>query len=127
MRRHFVSTYAMALAGGLSLAVIAGGNTPARADSFYHDHAYADSYGNLVVYSPAGYKAIVVGKGYLAPKLAAATRKGPKVVYGSPAPGVAYYLADRCARSAVIVHGRSYMYGLPEHVVPVLADEYCDR
>jgi hypothetical protein len=116
------------LAAALSFAAFAfGANAPAMAGSFYHDHAYADSYGNLVIYSPAGYKAIVVGKGYLAPKLAEATGKTPHIVYGSAATGVLSYLADRCARSAVIVHGRSYMYGLPDHAVPVLADDYCDR
>jgi len=104
-----------------------GVDAPASAGSFYHDHAYADSYGNLVIYSPAGYKAIVVGKGYLAPKLAAATGKAPQIAQGPAVPGAAYELADRCARSAVLLHGRSYMYGLPENVVPVPADEYCDR
>jgi hypothetical protein len=116
------------LAAALSCAAFAfGANAPAMAGSFYHDHAYADSYGNLVIYSPAGYKAIVVGKGYLAPKLAEATGKAPHIVYGSAAPGPVSYLADRCARSAVLLHGRSYMYGLPENVVPVPADDYCDR
>lgn len=109
-------------------AVVAlAASAPASAGSFYHDHAYADSYGNLVIYSPAGYKAIVVGKGYLAPKLAAETGKVPHIARGAAAPGAVYYLADRCARSAVLLHGRSYMYGLPENVVPVPADEYCDR
>jgi hypothetical protein len=111
----------------MSLAVLFGANTPATAGSFYHDHAYADSYGNLVIYSPAGYKAIVVGKGYLAPKLAAASEKTAQVARGQAVPGTVYYLADRCARSAVLLHGRSYMYGLPENVVPVPADEYCGR
>lgn len=115
------------VAAAMSLAVLFGANTPATAGSFYHDHAYADSYGNLVIYSPAGYKAIVVGKGYLAPKLAAETGKVPHIARGAAAPGAVYYLADRCARSAVLLHGRSYMYGLPENVVPVPADEYCDR
>jgi hypothetical protein len=108
-------------------ALLFGAHAPAAAGSLYHDHAYADSYGNLVIYSPAGYKAIVVGKGYLAPKLAEATGKPHHAVHGPAAPGAVYYLADRCARSAVLLHGRSYMYGLPENVVPVPADDYCDR
>jgi hypothetical protein len=116
------------LAASLSVAALFfGANMPAMAASFYHDHAYADSYGNLVIYSPAGYKAIVVGKGYLAPRLAKATRNAHPTVHGSAAPGSVYYLADRCARSAVILHGRSYMYGLPDNVVPVPADDYCNR
>lgn len=114
-------------AGAMFLASFFGAHAPALAGSFYHDHAYADSYGNLVIYSPAGYKAIVVGKGYLAPKLAAASEKTTHVARGQAVPGAVYYLADHCARSAVLLHGRSYMYGLPENVVPVPADEYCGR
>lgn len=128
MKPRFLSKNLARLAAALSVAAFFFGvNMPAMAGSFYHDHAYADSYGNLVIYSPAGYKAIVVGKGYLAPKLAEATRKAQPAVHGSVAPGAVYYLADRCARSAVILHGRSYMYGLPDNVVPVPADDYCNR
>lgn len=127
MKLRFLSKNPARLAAGLSLAAFfLGVNAPAMAGSFYHDHAYSDSYGNLVIYSPAGYKAIVVGKGYLAPKLAEATRKAHPAVRGPVVPG-AYFLADRCARSAVILHGRSYMYGLPDNVVPVPADDYCNR
>ncbi|MDN5928156.1 MAG: hypothetical protein L0I29_13865 [Hyphomicrobiales bacterium] len=104
----------------LALAITA----PAAADSFYRDHAYADSFGNLVVYSHAGYKRIVVGKGYLAEKLASAGEsEGPRVVHLRRAPG--HYTYVRRGECAVLLHGRSYMYGLPDNVVPVPAKD-CD-
>jgi len=104
----------------LALAMAA----PAAADSFYRDHAYADSFGNLVVYSPAGYKRIVVGKGYLAARLASAGESdGPHVVRLHRALGHHTYI--RRGECAVLLHGRSYMYGLPDNVVPVPAKD-CD-
>ena len=102
---------------------------PAAADSFYRDHVYADSFGNLVVYSPAGYKRIVVGKGYLADRLASAGESdGPRVVRLRRAPGHHTYIRRTYAHRgecAVLLHGRSYMYGLPDNVVPVPAKD-CD-
>lgn len=102
---------------------------PVAADSFYRDHAYADSFGNLIVYSPAGYKRIVVGKGYLAGKLASAEENdGPRVVRLHRAPGHYTYTRHTYAHRgvcAVLLHGRSYMYGLPDNVVPVPAKD-CD-
>ncbi len=44
--------------------------SPAAASDLYGERVHADSFGNLVIYSPAGYKRIVVGKGYLAPEFA---------------------------------------------------------
>lgn len=104
----------------LTLALAA----PAAAGGLYHEHAYADSFGNLVVYSPAGYKRIVVGKGYLAEELASAEGgDGAHVVRLHRAPGqYAYVGRGECA---VLLHGRSYMYGLPDNVVPVPAKD-CD-
>ena len=97
---------------------------PAAADSFYRDHAYADSFGNLVVYAPAGYKRIVVGKGYLAERLASAGESdGPHVVRLHRKPG--HYTYAHRGVCAVLLHGRSYMYGLPDNVVPVPAKD-CD-
>jgi hypothetical protein len=97
---------------------------PAAADSFYHDHAYADSFGNLVVYAPSGYKRIVVGKGYLADRVASADEgSGPHIVRLHRAPGQYAYI--RRGECAVLLHGRSYMYGLPDNVVPVPAKD-CD-
>jgi hypothetical protein len=94
---------------------------PAAAGGFYtgKERVHADSFGNLVIHSPAGYKRIVVGKGHLAPHHAAADA-GPKVVYLDDEPYRVRHI-HRCVRQPAIVHGRSYMYGLPDGVVPVIA------
>lgn len=102
---------ALALAGGFAAAV------PAAAGG-RHDHVYADSFGNLVVLGASGYKRIVVGQGHLAKELSDYTRAGagPDVVYldgEAEQPG-------RCRSEGVLLHGRSYMYGLAGDVVPVL-------
>ena len=97
---------------------------PAAAGGLYHEHAYADSFGNLVVYAPSGYKRIVVGKGYLADRVAsAAGEEGSDVVRLHRAPDHHTYV--RRGECAVLLHGRSYMYGLPDNVVPVPA-KGCD-
>jgi hypothetical protein len=99
----------------LSSLVFAG---PAAAGG-YHDRVHADSFGNLVVYSPSGYKRIIVGQGHLAQELADYGRGGaPEVVYLDPSGDDA---VRRCRAPGVLLHGRSYMYGLPDDVVPVLA------
>ncbi|MGI6856171.1 hypothetical protein [Mesorhizobium sp. 1B3] len=93
----------------------------ASADSRYRDRVSADSFGNLVVYSAAGYKRIVVGEGHRARELAAYTG-GPKIVhFEDPEPTVVY---RDCP--AVLLKGRSYMYGLPDHVVPQPSLDFCD-
>lgn len=113
-RSHFaIGTRAAAAA--LLVAASAG---PAVAGG-YSDRVHADSYGNLIIRSPAGYKRIVVGQGHLAGELSAYSRAGePKVVYLDPATGEA--AVPRCRSQGVLLHGRSYMYGLPDNVVPVL-------
>ena len=55
-----------ALVAGLAGGILATASGPAEAGWFYRDHAYADSFGNLVIYSPAGYKRIIVGQGHRA-------------------------------------------------------------
>lgn len=101
-----------ATAAALALSAI----SPAKAGG-YHDHVYADSFGNLIIRSPAGYKRIVVGQGHLAEELADYTRAGSStVVYA----GDDYHYAPPCRAPGVLLHGRSYMYGLDENVVPVL-------
>ena len=101
-----------AAAAALTFATAA----PASAGGYY-DHVYADSFGNLIIRSPAGYKRIVVGQGHLADELAEYTRAGSRgVVYAED--GRAY--GPPCRAPGVLLHGRSYMYGLDENVVPVL-------
>ncbi len=106
----------------LSLALAASAIPSAFAGGLHRDRVHADSFGNLVIYSPAGYKRIVVGAGEAA-----------SGYHEKDAPRVAYHGGQRlhltrgrdCEFGAVLVHGRSYMYGLPEGVVPTPADVLC--
>jgi hypothetical protein len=95
----------------------------ALAWSGFHDHIYADSFGNLVIQSPNGYKRIIVGQGHLAKGLkkyegvsgSAAyvdeNRNGAYDSYGYPESG-------DCYRPPHLWKGRSYMYGLPDGEIP---------
>ncbi|BCH22258.1 hypothetical protein [Mesorhizobium sp. L-8-3] len=106
---------------GLSLLALVGGVVVAGqslADGRYRDQVHADSFGNLVVYSASGYKRIVVGEGHMAKRLAANTR----ALVEAPEAGAAWFVWN-CP--AVLLKGRSYMYGLPEHVVPEPSREFC--
>jgi hypothetical protein len=118
-KAHIVKRLALSTAAA-AFACLASG-AASQAGGLYHEHVYADSFGNLIVYSPSGYKRIVVGRGYLAEQMKASQASGPKVVY-----------LDRdsravttCHRHAVLLHGRSYMYGLPDNVVPEPAAATC--
>lgn len=85
-----------------------------------HDRVYADSFGNLVVESAAGYKRIIVGEGAHAKELADFTRSHePRVVY---ADGGNDIVAD-CYRPPALVKGRSYMYGFDEGEIPFQGGE----
>jgi hypothetical protein len=109
-------------------ALLAGSVSIAAAGSLYKDQVHADSFGNLVIYSPAGYKRIVVGAGE-----AASGYRATGSYYETDAPRVAWHGGQRlqlrpyrgCEFGAVLLHGRSYMYGLPDHVVPTPADALC--
>lgn len=108
-----------AIAAAVLLSVLAfSGARPAAAGG-YADRVHADSFGNLIIHSAAGYKRIVVGQGHLAEELADYSRgDAPEVVYLEPSTrGGA---VRRCRSQGVLLHGRSYMYGLPDNVVPVL-------
>lgn len=108
--------FAILLAGGMSAVPLAD----AFAWSRFHDQVYADSFGNLVVQSPNGYKRIVVGQGHLAKELSEYESPGnsdPGVVYLDENPdGETLY--NDCYRPPHLWKGRSYMYGLPDGVVP---------
>ncbi len=109
------------IAGALACAAVIALGSQASADSRVRDRVYADSFGNLVIHSAAGYKRIVVGEGHLAKELGAYT--------GSDEPAVVEYQPGRVVVRdcpAVLLKGRSYMYGLPDHVVPQPALDYCD-
>jgi NADPH:quinone reductase-like Zn-dependent oxidoreductase len=107
-RTIITAAAALGLAATLAMPATAG-------DGRYRDKVYADSFGNLVVYSAAGYKRIIVGQGHLAEEVRDFT--------GGDEPDVVYYEdsgrhhMSRCP-DAVLLKGRSYMYGLPDGVVP---------
>ncbi|MGO4835504.1 hypothetical protein AB4144_24955 [Rhizobiaceae sp. 2RAB30] len=106
---------------GLSLVVVAGGLVVAGqslADTRYRNQVYADSFGNLVIYSPSGYKRIIVGEGHMAKRVAANLGS----TQTAPGPDAAWAGWD-CP--TVLVKGRSYMYGLPDDVVPSPSLEFC--
>jgi hypothetical protein len=101
----------LTLAAGLAL--LAG--LPAAA-SGYKDRVHADSFGNLVIHSAAGYKRILVGQGY------AADAYNLTGSYYEPEAGQLDVRPSGrtlyCHRPPHLWHGRSYMYGLPDTVVP---------
>jgi len=105
------------LAMPLLAAAVASFILPASAHE--RDHVYADSFGNLVIESAAGYKRIVVGEGKLAKELSAYVGDDrPRVEYLDRSAAV--YGGD-CYRPPVFVKGRSYMYGLSDGEMPELS------
>ena len=93
----------------------------------YGDRVYADSYGNLVIHMAAGPKRILVGQGHRAAEIGGYRYEGTAVFYEES--GAYEIVAEprvvhRCSRAPVVLHGRSYMYGLPENVIPV-PDRIC--
>ena len=105
------------LAAGLAAIALA---VPALAGGG-HDRIYADSFGNLIVHSRSGYKRIVVGQGHLAQELAD---------YEAPRDPDVVHLDDetmpyRCWKPAVLLKGRSYMYGLEDGELPDLPGQWC--
>jgi hypothetical protein len=96
-------------------ALLAATLTPTMAGERHRDRIYADSYGNLVIYSRAGYKRIIVGQGHLAGELSDYTSAGdgPKVVRADEDYGY-----SPCYRPPVLWKGRSYMYGFDEGEMP---------
>ncbi|AZO17802.1 hypothetical protein EJ069_25610 [Mesorhizobium sp. M2A.F.Ca.ET.043.05.1.1] len=115
MRSNSVrASLAASVLAGLVLAIA----VPAEAGLRHHDRVYADSFGNLVIDSAAGYKRIIVGEGRHAKELSNFTSAGqPDVVYDDAdeagAPG--------CYQPPVLVKGRSYMYGLSDGEMPNLS------
>lgn len=105
------------LAAGLGLAIFSGA---AVAGGMSSDRVYADHFGNLVVHSRSGYKSITIGQGYRAAELAE-TRQAPKIVYVEEDAPVPY----ECWKPAVLLKGRSYMYGLEDGELPDLPGKWC--
>ncbi|MCA0034889.1 hypothetical protein [Mesorhizobium sp. B263B2A] len=109
------------LAALIVAASVAGlATAPALAGARHQDRVYADSFGNLVIDSAAGYKRIIVGEGKLAKQLSDYTSAGqPKVIYQDEADEISS--GSDCYRPPVFVKGRSYMYGLSEGEMPELS------
>lgn len=108
--------YGMAAALAMT-ATLATATIPATAGGGHRDHVYADSFGNLVIDSAAGYKRILVGKGGKAREFASYTGSDePQVVYADET-GQAR-TDDGCYRPPALVRGRSYMYGFDEGEIP---------
>jgi hypothetical protein len=106
-----------ALAAALLIGPAAVSLAPAEART--RDHVYADSFGNLVIESAAGYKRILVGEGKLAKQLSDYVGAGqPRVEYYRERDS---YVERDCYRPPVFVKGRSYMYGLSDGEMPELS------
>lgn len=111
MRRFF------SIVAAAGLCALAG--MPAAAEGF-KDRVHADSFGNLVIHSPGGYKRIIVGEGRAAEAYNLTGSyyepEGPQVVYLQEERAAREL--RRCYRPPYRWQGRSYMYGLPENVMP---------
>ena len=105
--RMFSGLAAMIAAALLAAAPASGAENAA-------DRVHADSFGNLVIHSHAGYKRIIVGMGHAAEgyRLTGSYYE-PEVVEAGPERHV-----RRCSRPPHVWHGRAHMYGLGEGVVP---------
>jgi hypothetical protein len=113
MRSHTGFLFAAALLAGSAAVPSAPAEARAR------DHVYADSFGNLVIESAAGYKRILVGEGRFARELADYVDAGQTEVdtYRETSGSV----ERDCYRPPVFVKGRSYMYGLSDGEMPELS------
>ncbi|AZN96949.1 hypothetical protein EJ066_06430 [Mesorhizobium sp. M9A.F.Ca.ET.002.03.1.2] len=108
---------ALILAALVLVAAVIGLAAPARTGT--RDRVYADSFGNLVIESAAGYKRILVGEGKLAKELSDYVGADqPKIIYENETDDVS---GRDCYRPPVFVKGRSYMYGLSDGEMPELS------
>jgi hypothetical protein len=125
---------------GAALAITALSPAAISADmkqKFEGHYVYADNKGNLIVVKPGSYKQILVGQGKLADSIKnamgtpePATDKGrqPTVIYlnASQNENEQYRQIDasvgECQGGATIIHGRSFMYGIPRNVTPVIGN-----
>jgi hypothetical protein len=115
-----LSNLSLPLAVGL---VAFGLSMPVQAESSYSDRIYADSFGNLVVHSRSGSKRIVVGQGALAQELADYERPhAPDLAHVDSEDAAVPY---ECWKPAVLLKGRSYMYGLEDGELPDLPGKWC--
>ena len=97
---------------GLAAFAVAATLTFTAADG--RDRVHADSFGNLVIHSSAGYKRIIVGMGEVARsyQLTGSYYEPEAAVREAPVE------TRRCSRPPHLWHGRSHMYGLDRGEVP---------
>lgn len=99
---------------GLAAAMLLA--APAFAGAEMRDRVHADSFGNLVIHSSAGYKRIIVGMGHTADAyIQTGSYYEPDVVYLDENPRRQW---RNCTRPPYLWHGRSRMYGLSEGEIP---------
>jgi hypothetical protein len=87
---------------------------PASAGGYLKERFYDDSFGNLIIISPSGYKRIVVGMGHIAAEMEA-ERRADAAYPPRHLPPPAY---RHCYRPPVLWKGRGYMYGLADGEIP---------
>ncbi|WP_274423386.1 hypothetical protein [Chelativorans sp. YIM 93263] len=92
----------------------------ASAGGWFDETRYADSFGNLIIHSPSGYKRILVGREYRAQAYEQREAEDDRVAYVERRRGRIYLHERSHCPYGALVKGRSYMYGLPDGVVPVL-------
>ncbi len=105
----------------LAAVAVTTAHMPAQAGGRSQDHVYADSFGNLVVDSAAGYKRIVVGQGDQVRDVAKYLKAGQPdvdIVYAD-GDGENQVVYERgCYRPPALIKGRSYMYGFDQGEIP---------
>lgn len=99
----------------IAAAALALSIAPASAGGYLKERVYDDSFGNLIIISPSGYKRIVVGMGHIAAEMEAERRREAAAWLPEHAPAPAY---THCYRPPVLWKGRGYMYGLAEGEIP---------
>ena len=101
MRTGIIGAVAAAAALAFSIGAAEAGRVKER--------VYDDSFGNLIIISPSGYKRIVVGMGYIAAEMEAEER-------ARYAEGGRYH--RHCEYRPVLWKGREQMWGLADGEVP---------
>lgn len=115
---RFSTTITRFVLPAVAAGAVALASLPAIAGAHGHDRVYADSFGNLVVESAAGYKRIVVGQGDHVrdvSKYLDAGQPDVEIVYADEEPGTR---VSDCYRPPALVKGRSYMYGFDQGEIP---------
>lgn len=136
IKKFIFPVAARVLAAALALTALSPAAISADMKQKFEGHyIYADNKGNLVVVKPGSYKQILVGQGKLAdsikkametPEPASDEGKKPTVIYLNANQGQdeQYQQIDasvgECIGGATVIHGRSFMYGVPRNVTPVI-------